>query len=224
MKTEQIGWVFFYAAPLLPFLTRGVFLVRFRSKAKTVLSEEELDPEVHRSYILAMTGFSFTGLLGLAVVDAAVRQSFRPAVYQLLLSFLCYFLALHLQAYKGRRWEDQLGTALTDTASLCLILAIIGVVSSAGFDLWLARFTLAVGLLVWGIDHVVRLRIHWSYLKNEGEMNRNDEESRGKKDEKKSEMTFEICPKHGVGFPKGGECHACRKERSNQAGRPWRRK
>ncbi|MBW2620863.1 MAG: hypothetical protein JRC56_05985 [Deltaproteobacteria bacterium] len=85
-------------------------------------SEEEQDRESHRSHILTLAGFSFTGLLAIAVLDATLVQDFRFAVYYLLVSFLCYLSALNFQGYKSKRWHDQLATALMDVASLSLMI------------------------------------------------------------------------------------------------------
>jgi hypothetical protein len=43
---------------------------------KDNLTEDELDRDSHRNYILALTGFSFTGLLALTLLEATVIKGF----------------------------------------------------------------------------------------------------------------------------------------------------
>ena len=99
-----------------------------------ILTEEEQDREAHRSHILALAGFSFSGLLALVVLEAALLQGLHVAIYCLLLSFLFYMFALNLQGYKARRWQDQVATATMDVASLALILSVLSILHYQSFN------------------------------------------------------------------------------------------
>ena len=156
--------VIWYSAPIVPLFSRAILCISHHSQMGEILSEEEHDRGAHRSHILALAGFSFTGLLALAVLDATLRQDFHFGVFYLLISFLCYFFALNLQGYKKRRWHDQFATALIDSASLSLILSIVSILHIQTFK---SNFAIGLALFaffVWVVDHIIRLRIQWSYL------------------------------------------------------------
>ena len=112
--------IYSYFVPLVPLVSRALLCVKHRTQMSEILSEEENDRESHRSHILALAGFSFTGLLAIAVLDATLLQDFHYAVYYLLVSFLCYLSALNFQGYKSKRWHDQFGTALMDAVDFIL--------------------------------------------------------------------------------------------------------
>ena len=135
------------------------------------LPEEQNDREAHRSLILALAGFSFSALLALVVLDATLRHDFHFAVYYLLVSFLCYFFALNLQGYKHLRWHDQVGTALMDAASLCLILAIVSIIVSAKHEKSLYLGLSGLAVFIWLLDYVIRLLLLLKYLKSKGVKN-----------------------------------------------------
>ena len=161
--------IIFYIIPFVPFLSRSILCLNHRRQMLDILCEDEQDREAHRAHILALAGFSFSGLLAVAVLDVTLMHDFRYAIYYLLLGFLCYLSALNLQGYKSRRWHDQFGTALVDIASLSLILSIISIIHLK------EHFTIILtilAILVWSADHLIRIRIQWNYL---------NEEKKGKK-------------------------------------------
>ena len=128
--------------------------------------ENEQDRESHSSHILALAGFSFTGLLAIAVLDATLLQDFHYAVYYLLVSFLCYLSALNFQGYKSKRWHDQLATALMDAASLSLIMSIISILKIRPFSAFFVSILSAIALIIWGVDHILRVRFQDDFLKD----------------------------------------------------------
>ncbi len=139
-----------------------------------VPSEEEQDRESHRSHILTLGGFSFAGLLAISALDVTSNHDFRFAVYFLLASFLCYLFSLNLQGYKSKRWHDQFATALMDSASLSLIMSIISILQVKALNLSFVAGITGLALLVWAVDHIVRIRILWKYLKLKREVLQND--------------------------------------------------
>jgi len=89
----------------------------------------------------------------IVVLDVALRQDFHFAIYYLLMSFLGYLVALNLQSYKAKQWENQLATAFVDTASLCFILSVLSILNSQKFS---PNFTYALSILaisIWLINH-----------------------------------------------------------------------
>lgn len=155
----------FYSIVFFPILTRGILFLNFQKRMKEALSNEELAKESHRTLILTLTGFSFSGLLAMAVLDVTLRQDFHFSIYYLLMSFLSYQVALNLQSYKVKRWQDQLATVFVDIASLCLILSILSILNLRKFSPYFAYFLSALAILIWLIDHWFRLRFQWKFLK-----------------------------------------------------------
>jgi hypothetical protein len=125
-------WVW-YSIPFLPLSTQLVFIATGGSWMREHLPSEEQDREQHRSLILGMAGFSFTGLVALVVLDSTVQQNLELPIYCLFLSFLGYLSAMNLQSYKFFRWIDHVSDGLRDTAGFSLVLAVVQVVSR---ELW----------------------------------------------------------------------------------------
>jgi hypothetical protein len=135
---------------------------------KDVLTNEELDKESHRTYIMTLAGFSFSGLLAMVILDAALRQDFRFSIYYLFMSFIGYVFALNLQSYKAKRWQDQLAIASMDMASLCLILSILSILMTKNFSPAFACTMSIMAISIWLIDHSFRFRIDFKYLQEKG--------------------------------------------------------
>lgn len=106
-----------YVLPWIPFLTRGILCLVFWRQMGDELPEAALDREEHRSVILALAGFSFTGFAAVCVVDATTHLNLYFSTYYLLVSFLAYFSALDFQGWKHLRWHDQFATALVESAN-----------------------------------------------------------------------------------------------------------
>lgn len=166
---------FLYAIPLIPFVMRVLVIYRFRNATDDRLPEPAAGREEHRNFILVLAGFSFTGLLGLAVAplamtEPAVRERLQHDLqlptYLLLASFLFYMFALNLQAYKQRWRHDLVGDALVDGAALSLLSSIIVIVWDASRNL---NFTILIGLFagsIWAVDHAIRIRLTWRIFRD----------------------------------------------------------
>ncbi len=63
-----------YVIPLTPFVGRGLIALKFKKATDGLLPEAAADREQHRNLILVLAGFSFTGLLGLAVAPLAITE------------------------------------------------------------------------------------------------------------------------------------------------------
>ena len=129
-----------------------------------ILSEAENDRETHRSLILAFAGFSFTGAFALIVLEPTLRIMVQNPVLFLLVSFLVYLWALNLQSYKSYRWQDQVSTALLDTGSLCLVLALVSLLFSSNFESSFIGLTSGLAVLVWISDYIIRFCIDLKYM------------------------------------------------------------
>lgn len=137
------------------------------------LSEEELDRKSHRSYILALAGFSFAGLLALVLLDYSLKQNFLLSIYYMLLSFLFYIFSLNLQGYKSTRVQDQFATMLSESATLCMILSILGILFQST-EIYFKYSMCTLALMIWLFDHYLRIRFQWIYLKKKLEVQQNE--------------------------------------------------
>lgn len=132
----------------------------------SILSEGEQDRDQQRSVILALAGFSFSGVLALVLLDAAANQPFQLGVYFLLLSFLGYLWSFNLQGYKSRRWQGELALALLELGALSLILALISIIWASSFGQRFKIAMSALGIGIWCLDHLLRLNIEIRYLRD----------------------------------------------------------
>jgi hypothetical protein len=154
--------------PMGPILVRAIVALCHRPMLDESLSEEELARDQHRSVILTLEGFSFTGVLGLAVLDRASGNDFGMAIYFLLVAFLGYHFPRNLQSYKHKRWHDLAGDALMDAASLSLILSIVSVIRVAEVEIGLQRTLSVIAIGFWLLDFAIRVRLQWRYLHMKG--------------------------------------------------------
>jgi hypothetical protein len=164
-----------YALPMVPFVPRIITILKFPDATSGSLTEAVANREQHRSFILVMAGFSFTGLLGLAAAPLAITDSGNRATLQhalqlptyfLLTSFLFYISALNLQGYKRSWRHDLLADALIDGAALSLLSSIIVLVWHASSN---STFTILIGLfagIVWGLDEAIRTRLTWKVFRD----------------------------------------------------------
>lgn len=161
-----------YLAPLLPILTRAFLLIRFRLFTEDLLPEEAHERSEQRSLILALAGFSFTGLLALVVIDSTMAQKFNLAIFYLLTSFLGFMWSLNLQGYKARRWEASLAVGLIEMGSLSLLLAVISILWLPTFDRVFSVALSLFALFIWGLDHFLRLKFEYKYLEEKEKASR----------------------------------------------------
>ena len=165
-RVEPMLTTLTYLLPAIPFLVRGVvFLSVFRHHMSATIPEEENDRDSHRTLILALAGFSFTGLIGVAVVDANIQLHLEYAVYFLFVSFLCFFFSLNLQGYKFRRWHDQLSDALIEAATLSLLACLAVVALKIYPNTFVAGFIAVSATAVWSLDFYLRVSRMSGYLK-----------------------------------------------------------
>lgn len=154
-----------YLLPFIPLISRTVLCLRFRSQMSEILGEEEQDRESHMTLILSLAGFSFTGLVGLIVVDATLRLSYKIAIYYLLVSFLSFLFSLNIQGYKSKRWHDQISTGIMDSGSLSLILAVAYLIYNQPYEPEFSLSLIMLSFVAWLTDHAIRVRLPWQFLR-----------------------------------------------------------
>src|SRR3954469_13881950 len=187
---------FLYGMPLVPFIPRLVIVSKFREATFDLVPEAAADREQHRNFILVLAGFSFTGLLGLAVAPLAITEPasrerlqhlLQLPTYFLLTSFLFYMFALNLQAYKKRWRHDLLGDAIIDAAALSLLSAIVVIVWDASLNV---RFTILIAAFagtIWLTDQVIRVGLSWRIFRDK-QKKRKEKKTMSDKDDKAPAM------------------------------------
>lgn len=156
-----------YAFPFVPVATRFVLGYYWHWLMSDELPEAAQHREAHRAVILALAGFSFTAVAGLAVLDAAGRSGFQLSIWYVLLSFVSYLTALNLQSYKVTRWQNYIAAALIEVGSLSLTLTLVSLVFAGNFDGWFRTLVAVVALGSWAADHFIRLYLENSHFVGE---------------------------------------------------------
>jgi len=140
-------------------------MIVFRSVMSQPLKAQQLNPEGFRTYILALAGFSFTGLLALALIDRTAQHNLALAILYLVISFLAFIACLNWQSYKQLRWEHEAAGILLDCAVLSMLLAVLSIVLTSEFPISLRYVIAIVGAAIWMIDHAARFAIDVKYLR-----------------------------------------------------------
>jgi hypothetical protein len=148
----------------IPALVRLFVAARFPDEMREALDEAENDRDANRALILALAGFSFTAVAALAVLDIAAQRRFEVPTLLLLGSFLGYLWALNIQGYKALRWHDGAASALADTSTLAMILALCALVATTGFSAMMKALAYTLAAVVWGTDFFLRVGFEWKYL------------------------------------------------------------
>ena len=155
----SIRYLPLWLLPLLPFITRSVLMFCHRRLASKRLCEDELDRPAHRGLILSLSGFSFTAVIALVLIDSTTQLSLEFPIYYSLLSFAASFAAMNAQSYKAKRWHDQLSTSLYEITTLSLVLTLAFIVFQGTFTMCIKSLLVAIILLPWVSDHAIRLRL-----------------------------------------------------------------
>src|SRR5205814_2163842 len=77
-------------------------------------------------------------------------------VFYLLISFLCYLIALNIQDYKFFLTREQISSTLIDIATLSLICTAVAVVFVANYGMAFRVVVIVIALAGWIIDLAVR--------------------------------------------------------------------
>jgi hypothetical protein len=183
------------------------------------LTEDEIDRETHRTLILGLAGFSFTALAAFAAIDVVTEKPFHVPIYFLFTSFLFYMVALNLQGYKLRRWQDLLGDCLIDSAALCLIMSVVAIVWRSNASRTFQFAVLLMSGMAWIVDHAVR--VHYQYndlsLRERAATQRpapRDDLERPRR----LVDTYKSCSKHDILHPEGTTCPQCAVDEQTKKG------
>lgn len=129
------------------------------------ISQDEQAREDHRAHIMRFTGFTFTVLLALILLDSTKEINLCFSIYYIFVSFILFLFSYNLQGYKDKRWHDYVGTASAETATLCLILTVLSLLLSSNLPQLLIIVLTFLSLLIWIIDHFLRINFSYNFLK-----------------------------------------------------------
>jgi hypothetical protein len=160
----RAGDIGMHVLPLMPIVSRGTLMLRFRSLMHRDLSEQERDTKGHKDHINGLTALAFSAVIAFLVLGAQeVLGSYLPTYY-VMISFLSLMVARNVQDYKFTRGRDQMATALTEVGVISLLLALLVFLAASNLPaLWILVFTIAVAV-AWIADHIIRLRYQWEHL------------------------------------------------------------
>src|SRR5690606_7471376 len=149
----------------VPVLTRTALCWFNHSEMGSALPEPVKAREAHRNVIIPMAGFSFTALLALAVTDANFGIDLRIPIALLVISFTGFYAAMNIQSYKHTALHEQIGSMAYDLGTLSLFVAVTFVIVS-NTGLGPSKYLALGALLVWFVDHAIRLVSEWGYYLN----------------------------------------------------------
>lgn len=146
----------------VPVLTRTALCWFNHSEMGSALPEPVKAREAHRNVIIPMAGFSFTALLALAVTDANFGIDLRIPIALLVVSFTGFYAAMNIQSYKHTALHDQIANTAYELGTLGLFASVAFIIVSNP-DLGPSKYLALGALLVWFVDHAIRLVSEWGY-------------------------------------------------------------
>ena len=147
----------------LPAITRATQAWRYRALLGLPLGEGLEARDSSRAVIIALAGFSFTGVAGLAVLESTTEgQKLQMSVAFFLISFLFCIFALQLENYKFFLGRELLSSYLTESAILMLLIAIVAIVVSGSYGTCFKAFVALLSFAGWLADHF----LEWRYMNN----------------------------------------------------------
>lgn len=200
----------YYFIPLLPIIVRLIVLLNFRSKWERILTIEAQDRNTHRTHIMTFAGFTFSALLAVALLEKTIIPNLHYTLYYLLISFLFFVFAYNIQGYKDYLWQDQLATALTESATLSLICSVIAILIMKKDRIPYTNPIIVLAAFIWVSDHFLRVLFFCNQLSKEEKMAKKQNHDQ---EYEKRELDYILCPKHGERYLKGTECPQCKAEK-----------
>ena len=148
--------------PFLPIVLRLIAVSCFPQYWSEVLSEEERDAESGRTLSLTLCGFSVSALFVLIATNPTFvekKVDIELPTFYMLMSAVALFGAFSVEAYKHRRWQQQLCLGLEDAGRFSLL-------ASVGSLMWVSQFSTRLRIIVaivcaltWSFDFIHRLTL-----------------------------------------------------------------
>lgn len=163
MTNYYTAWLL-WLLPFLPIIIRLTAFSNFPQYWAEVISEEERDAESGRVLSLTLCGFSVSALFVLIATNPGFVEKkidIEVPTFYMLMSAVALFGAFSMEAYKHRRWQQQLCLGLEDAGRFSLLASIGALMWVSQFSTRLRTIVVLVCTLTWGGDFFHRL-ILWN--------------------------------------------------------------
>lgn len=161
MTNHYTDWLI-WLLPLLPIIIRLIAFSIFPQYWPEALSEEERDAESGRMLSLTLCGFSVSALFVLIATNPTFvekKVDIEVSTFYMLMSAVALFGAFSMEAYKHRRWQQQLCLGLEDAGRFSLLASIGALTWVSQFSARLRIIVVLVCALTWGFDFIHRLTL-----------------------------------------------------------------
>lgn len=151
-----------YFLPFFPCIVYIFLLISVKDVLTGTLSSDERDTDRNRTVIGLMAGFAFAGITAISVLknEQKVEFGLEASLYYLVISFLCYLVAINLEAYKFFVYLSILGDLLVDIADLSLLCCVLSFVFIAGYSERTKWLILGFVTLVWLLHYFYLIKCH----------------------------------------------------------------
>jgi len=161
-------WIL-WSLPSIPLLLRLAMLWYFREYWFELLSEGERDSESGRILSLTLCGFSVSAFFVLIATNPTFVEKnidIELPTYFMLISSVGLFGAFSIEAYKHRRWQQQLCLGLEEAGRFSLLASIATLMWASQFPDRLKFIVVAVCALMWAADFLHRMNMWIEFLSN----------------------------------------------------------
>jgi hypothetical protein len=149
----------YFLLPVVPAVSRLGLCVRFRGLLHDGIPDDWLNTDQNLVVLIGIAGFSFTGVVGITVLESATRrQELQLPIFFLLVSFLCSLSGINLESYRFDVFRFLAGDILYDASIFCLIASIVTIVIMARYPLSFMLFVTLIAFAAWSGDHLLRVR------------------------------------------------------------------
>lgn len=159
----------FWLIPSIPLVLRMVMQSYFWEYWREVLSDGERDAESGRVLSLTLCGFSVSALFVLIATNPTFvkeRIDIELPTFYMLISSVGLFGAFSVEAYKHRRWQQQLCLGLEDVGRFSMLASIASLMWVSQFSERLKIIVAVVCASIWAFDFIHRLVLWIEYLSN----------------------------------------------------------
>lgn len=148
----------YHLIPLLPLLPRIGIAIQYKDLWCRELTQSERNTDPTRTLALGIAELSFAGVVGITVLsDANLLKRLEPAMFYLIVTFLCYFLTLSIQGYKLWLLLDIVSDTVMDIGSVSIIAFIFSFLWVSTYSQEFKVLAVFITAVAWLSDYVARL-------------------------------------------------------------------
>lgn len=153
--------------PLLPFVFRVPLIFVFPLPSREQMSEAERDVDSHRGMYITLAGFSFSAFFALIIAATTSKVDVDiigiSAAY-MLLSFLLFYSAFSIEAYKFYRWQVELVNSISEAGKISLLISVMIAMLSSSINIYIQHLTLISFIVFWSVNFFIHLSLRYKYL------------------------------------------------------------